>query len=114
MPSRRAAANLGWETRETTESASRVAPGLRGDVSHTRRHTTSNAAQALDRKTYGSVIHADPNCRAMILKGHILYISKRWIEKGEELTVDYHFPKDVERVVCKCGTAKCRGTINVK
>lgn len=56
----------------------------------------------------------DPNLRATILKGHILYVSKRWIEKGEELTIDYHFPKDVERVVCKCGTEKCRGTINVK
>jgi SET domain-containing protein len=56
----------------------------------------------------------DPNLRATILKGHILYVSKRWIEPGEELTVDYHFPKDVEIVTCKCGTAKCRGTINVK
>jgi uncharacterized protein len=56
----------------------------------------------------------DPNVRAVILKGHILYFSKRWIEKGEELTIDYHFPKDVERVVCKCGAANCRGTINVK
>ncbi|MBS1826295.1 MAG: SET domain-containing protein-lysine N-methyltransferase [Acidobacteria bacterium] len=56
----------------------------------------------------------EPNVRAVILKGHILYFSKRWIEKGEELTIDYHFPKDVERVECKCGTKECRGTINVK
>jgi len=56
----------------------------------------------------------EPNVRATILKGHILYFSKRWIEKGEELTIDYHFPKDVERVDCKCGTRACRGTINVK
>jgi SET domain-containing protein len=56
----------------------------------------------------------EPNLRAMITKGHILYMSKRWIEPGEELTVDYHFPKDVERVVCKCGAGTCRGTINVR
>ncbi|MCC6388983.1 MAG: SET domain-containing protein-lysine N-methyltransferase [Bryobacterales bacterium] len=56
----------------------------------------------------------EPNLRAMITKGHILYVSKRWIEPGEELTVDYHFPKDVERVTCKCGAGTCRGTINVK
>ena len=56
----------------------------------------------------------EPNVRAVILKGHILYLSKRWIEAGEELTIDYHFPKDVERVACKCGAEKCRGTINVK
>ncbi|MBL8227202.1 MAG: SET domain-containing protein-lysine N-methyltransferase [Bryobacterales bacterium] len=56
----------------------------------------------------------EPNLRAMIFKGHILYMSMRDIKAGEELTIDYHFPKDVERVPCKCGAKKCRGTINVK
>lgn len=54
-----------------------------------------------------------PNVVARILKGHILYYSKRGIQKGEELTVDYHFAKDVERVACACGAEKCRGTINL-
>jgi uncharacterized protein len=56
----------------------------------------------------------DPNIRAVITKGHILYMSRRPIRKGEELTVDYHFSKDVERVRCSCGAANCRGTINIK
>lgn len=56
----------------------------------------------------------DPNLYAKIVKGHILYMSKRAIAPGEELTVDYHFDKDVERVPCTCGSPKCRGTINVK
>jgi SET domain-containing protein len=47
------------------------------------------------------------------MKGHILYMSLRPIRKGEELTVDYHFSKDVERVPCKCGAPQCRGTINL-
>jgi uncharacterized protein len=55
-----------------------------------------------------------PNLWTWICQGHILYMSKRWIEPGEELTVDYHFSKDVETVVCKCGAANCRGTINVR
>ncbi len=55
----------------------------------------------------------EPNIRATIQKGHILYMSAREIRKGEELTVDYHFPKNVERVPCSCGSAKCRGTINL-
>jgi uncharacterized protein len=55
----------------------------------------------------------DPNLVARILKGHILYMSRRDIRRGEELTVDYHFDKKVEKVVCRCGTEKCRGTINV-
>lgn len=56
----------------------------------------------------------DPNIRTVITKGHILYVSKRAIGKGEELTVDYHFEKDIEEVKCKCGAANCRGTINLR
>ncbi len=56
----------------------------------------------------------EPNLVARILKGHILYFSLRDIRKGEELTLDYHFGKDVETVPCICGSANCRGTINLK
>jgi SET domain-containing protein len=56
----------------------------------------------------------EPNIAARIFKGHILYMSLRDIRPGEELTVDYHFDKRVERVPCRCGSVKCRGTINVR
>jgi SET domain-containing protein len=55
----------------------------------------------------------DPNIVTEIRKGHILYFSRRPIRKGEELTVDYHFAKDIDKVPCKCGAATCRGTINL-
>ncbi len=55
----------------------------------------------------------DPNIKSEIRKGHILYVSRRPIKKGEELTVDYHFAKDVDKVPCKCGVTLCRGTINL-
>ena len=55
----------------------------------------------------------EPNLVARIIKGHILYISLRDISPGEELTVDYHFDKDVEKVTCACGASACRGTINL-
>lgn len=55
----------------------------------------------------------DPNLRTIILKGHILYISKRPIRKGEELTVDYRFSDKFDPVKCKCGSRGCRGVINV-
>jgi SET domain-containing protein len=55
----------------------------------------------------------DPNVRAWITKGHILYMSMRDIRKGEELTVDYHFAKNIEKVPCRCGASNCRGTINI-
>lgn len=55
----------------------------------------------------------DPNLETRVLKGHILYMSKRGIAAGEELSVDYHFPNNVPKVPCRCGSPKCRGTINV-
>jgi SET domain-containing protein len=55
----------------------------------------------------------EPNLTARIVKGHIIYVTLRDIAAGEELTVDYHFDKKVERVPCRCGAEKCRGTINL-
>ena len=56
----------------------------------------------------------DPNLRTRRIRGHILYFSRRRIRPGEELTVDYRFPARAERVVCCCGSPKCRGTVNQK
>lgn len=56
----------------------------------------------------------DPNLYAWIFKGHILYMSKRVIRAGEELTVDYLFSDKIERVPCRCGARACRGIINQK
>jgi uncharacterized protein len=56
----------------------------------------------------------DPNLRAQIQQRHILYISRRAIQPGEELTVDYRFSDKVDKVKCLCGSPLCRGTINLK
>jgi len=55
-----------------------------------------------------------PNLYTWIFKGHILYMSKRAIGPGEELTVDYMFSDKIEDVRCRCGAPECRGTINLK
>ncbi len=55
----------------------------------------------------------DPNMQTEIRKGRIFYASRRAIAKGDELTVDYRFAKNVDKVQCKCGAAICRGTINL-
>ncbi|HOK45366.1 MAG TPA: SET domain-containing protein-lysine N-methyltransferase [Bryobacteraceae bacterium] len=55
----------------------------------------------------------DPNLYSMVMKGHVIYMSRRAISPGEELTVDYRFDKKMERVPCTCGSPKCRGTINL-
>jgi uncharacterized protein len=56
----------------------------------------------------------NPNLYSCIMRGHILYMSKRWIRPGEELTVDYRFSGDIDLVKCHCGAKNCRGTINWK
>ncbi|HEV2177617.1 MAG TPA: SET domain-containing protein-lysine N-methyltransferase [Terriglobia bacterium] len=56
----------------------------------------------------------EPNLATRILKGHILYFSRRSIGKGEELTIDYRYDDSGERMTCRCGSKRCRGTINVE
>ncbi len=56
----------------------------------------------------------DANLFSGIYRGHILYMSRRAIRRGEELTVDYRFSPKIDDVPCRCGSPKCRGTINLK
>src|SRR4051812_31207929 len=102
----------------TGEKINRKETKRRGDGNVTYLFTL-NEYWTLDGSVGGSgaeiINHScDPNLRAWNFKGHILYISRRPIRRGEELTIDYRFDKDVNRVPCKCGTEACRGTINLK
>jgi len=54
-----------------------------------------------------------PNLVTRIMKKHILYMSRRPIRKGEELTVDYNYDDTDETIRCACGAKSCRGTINI-
>lgn len=53
----------------------------------------------------------EPNLISRVMKGHILYMSLRPIQVGDELTIDYNFSKNVERTPCSCGAKSCRGRI---
>jgi SET domain-containing protein len=102
----------------TGERISRIETRRRADSAKHIYLFTLDKYWTLDGSVGGSgaeyINHCcEPNIVARILRGHILYFAKREIKKGEELTVDYHFPKEVEKVTCRCGAPKCRGTINV-
>jgi SET domain-containing protein len=56
----------------------------------------------------------DPNLIGRVMKGHVLYMSLREIEPGEELTVDYHLDWNPPPTPCRCGTGKCRGTLEIR
>ncbi len=60
----------------------------------------------------------DPNCEAVDEDGHIFVEAIKNIQPGSELTYDYQFERgedddelDESRYPCRCGTARCRGTI---
>jgi len=53
----------------------------------------------------------EPNVVSRIMKGHVIYMSLRTIEPGEELTVDYNFEYVGDRTSCACGAPKCRSVM---
>jgi SET domain-containing protein len=53
----------------------------------------------------------EPNLISRVMKGHILYMSLRVIQPGEELTIDYNFSDRSCTTPCSCGAPTCRGTI---
>ncbi|XP_063397090.1 histone-lysine N-methyltransferase SETD1B-like [Mytilus trossulus] len=58
----------------------------------------------------------NPNCYAKIInvdnQKKIVIYSKREIDVNEEITYDYKFPLEDEKIPCLCGDAACRGTLN--
>jgi uncharacterized protein len=60
----------------------------------------------------------DPNCESVIEKRRVFIEALRDIEPGEELGYDYQIgrergdPPNVDEIyACRCGAAKCRGTM---
>jgi uncharacterized protein len=77
---------------------------------------SANLYWTLDGRVGGSgaeiINHScEPNLISRVMKGHVLYLSLRAIDVGEELTVDYNFASSRDKTRCACGAAKCRGTI---
>lgn len=54
----------------------------------------------------------EPNLVFRKIKGCPVFVSLRKIRAREELTFDYRYPRDCTLVPCRCGSKKCRGTIN--
>jgi SET domain-containing protein len=54
----------------------------------------------------------DPNCYTKIIDEKIVIIAKTDIPKGTELTYDYCFSSEEERISCSCGSEKCSGRLN--
>ncbi|GER40803.1 histone-lysine N-methyltransferase ATX1 [Striga asiatica] len=73
--------------------------------------------RVIDATRAGSIAHlinhsCEPNCysRVILVNGddHIIIFAKRDIKQWEELTYDYRFLSTDERLVCSCGSSRCR------
>ncbi|KAJ3285816.1 U3 snoRNP protein [Rhizoclosmatium sp. JEL0117] len=58
----------------------------------------------------------DPNCNAKIItvdgqKKIVIYANKP-VAEGEEVTYDYKFPIEEDKIPCLCGATACRGFLN--
>jgi hypothetical protein len=58
----------------------------------------------------------EPNCIAEVINVNklpkiVFYASKR-IEKGQEITYDYKFAPEIEKIPCYCGAPTCAGYLN--
>ncbi|KAF7697699.1 hypothetical protein HF521_004209 [Silurus meridionalis] len=58
----------------------------------------------------------EPNCYAKVItiesQKKIVIYSKQSIAVNEEITYDYKFPIEENKIPCLCGTENCRGTLN--
>ena len=58
----------------------------------------------------------DPNCYAesKIIKQnkHIFLYAKKYIKANEEITYDYNFECEEEKIQCRCGSSNCQGRLN--
>ena len=80
-----------------------------------------NDSTCVDATRSGNVAHlinhsCDPNCASRVFdnedESHVAIFALRDLQPGEELTYDYRFAGD-EKLPCNCGTARCRGQVNV-
>lgn len=86
---------------------------------------TGNAARFInhscDVSFYFFVIYLylysfQPNCYSKVVEilghKHIIIFALRRIICGEELTYDYKFPIEEDKIPCTCGARRCRKFLN--
>ncbi|ONK81864.1 uncharacterized protein A4U43_C01F33650 [Asparagus officinalis] len=58
----------------------------------------------------------EPNCYAKVItvegQKKIFIYAKRYIHAGQELTYNYKFPLEEQKIPCNCRSKRCRGSMN--
>lgn len=81
-----------------------------------------NRERVVDATMFGNAARfinhsCDPNCESKAVKilgkDHILIFALKNIGRGEELTYDYKFERELDdKLPCSCGTKRCRRFLN--
>ncbi|KAJ3160866.1 histone methyltransferase set1 [Geranomyces michiganensis] len=80
-----------------------------------------NADNIIDATKKGNMArfinhNCEPNCSAKVImvagRRRIVIYANRDIMEDEEITYDYQFPIEDDKIPCLCGAAGCRGTLN--
>ena len=98
----------------------------RYDDNDGRHHTflfSVNEDKVIDARYWGNdaryINHScDPNCESVIEGDRVFIKAIKAIKPDTELVYDYRFewqdefePEDIRYYACRCGSAKCRGTL---
>jgi [histone H3]-lysine4 N-trimethyltransferase SETD1 len=86
-------------------------------INHSCNVSISRAQEFLDGTLYFLALFPfQPNCYAKVItiesEKKIVIYSKQPIGVNEEITYDYKFPLEDEKIPCLCGAPGCRGTLN--
>ena len=115
--------------RITPAEADRRYPDVPGATHHTQLFAIDGldgeeviVDAAVDGNVARFINHScDPNCDAVVDEGRIWITTVRDVAPGEELAYDYafvlderHTPAAKRRYPCRCGAARCRGTMLAK
>uniref|UniRef100_A0A915BYE1 [histone H3]-lysine(4) N-trimethyltransferase n=3 Tax=Parascaris TaxID=6254 RepID=A0A915BYE1_PARUN len=82
------------------------------------RIDSDNVIDATNMGNFARFINhsCQPNCYAKVVvvdgEKRIVIYSKTSINKGDEITYDYKFPIEEDKIDCLCGAPSCRGTLN--
>ena len=103
----------------STNKQSQTKSHVRRDRQRVTREGGTSDPRDFSRVCYLNVffsVFRQPNCYAKIVtlenEKKIVIYSKRDIQVNEEITYDYKFPIEDEKIPCLCGAPQCRGTLN--
>lgn len=81
-----------------------------------QRPVSSNPQLESQRRLTVARLVFQPNCYAKVItvesQKKIVIYSRQPINVNEEITYDYKFPIEDEKIPCLCGAENCRGTLN--